>query len=151
MIDPASMIAMFQLATWAMRAINESEKYRNLTEKRLAGTKSLSSAISKIDRQLKDAELKYYQDKTKRDRALLAIEKQRLANDNIRIEIEEARLGIDSDRLKLEKQERKDRLEISRLHRELLKEIQAEEAKVKLQGKQIDWDNSDLAPFLIGG
>jgi formylglycine-generating enzyme required for sulfatase activity len=143
MIDPASMIAMFQLATWAMRAINESEKYRNLTEKRLAGTKSLSSAISKIDRQLKDAELKYYQDKTKRDRALLAIEKQRLANDNIRIEIEEARLGIDSDRLKLEKQERKDRLEISRLHRELLKEIQAEEAKVKLQGKQIDWDNTE--------
>lgn len=72
----------------------------------------------------------------------MAIEKQKLANDNIRIEIEEARLGIDTDRLKLSKQERQDRLEISRLHRELLKEIQIEETKVKLQGKQIDWDNT---------
>ena len=72
----------------------------------------------------------------------MAIEKQKLANDNIRIEIEEARLGIDTDRLKLSKQERQDRLEISRLHRELLKEIQIEESKVKLQGKQIDWDNT---------
>jgi formylglycine-generating enzyme required for sulfatase activity len=142
MIDPASMIVMFQLATWAMRAINESEKYRNLKEKRLAGTKSSSGAIGKIDRQLKNAELKYYQDKTKRDRALLAIEKQRLANDNIRIEIEEAHLGIDSDRLKLEKQERKDRLEISRLHRELLKEIQVEETDVKLKAIQTDWDKN---------
>ena len=28
------------------------------------------------------------------------------------------------------------------MHRELLKEIQIEESKVKLQGKQIDWDNT---------
>jgi formylglycine-generating enzyme required for sulfatase activity len=168
MIDPASAIAIFKLATWGMRFINENVKFNNLTQKKSSATKSSSSAISKIDRQLKDAELKYYQDKTKRDRALLAIDKQKLANDNIRIEIEETRLGIDADRLKLdkqrlvndnirieidetrleidvdrlklEKQERRDRLEISRLHRELLKEIQVEETQVKLHGIQTDWD-----------
>jgi hypothetical protein len=142
MIDPISAIVVLKLATWSLRAVNEVVKLNNLTQKRLSGNKSSSGAISKIDRQLKEAELKYYQGKTKRERDLLAIEKQKLANDNIRIEIEEARLGIDTDRLKLSKQERQDRLEISRLHRELLKEIQIEESKVKLQSKQIDWDNT---------
>jgi formylglycine-generating enzyme required for sulfatase activity len=135
-------IFVFKLATWGLRAVNEVVKLNNLTQKKSSGTKSSSGAITKLDRELKETELKYYKDKTKRERDLLAIEKQRLANDNIRIEIEEARLGIDTDRLKLSKQERKDRLEISRLHRELLKEIQVEESKVKLQGKQIDWDNT---------
>ena len=142
MIDPISATVFFKLATWSLRAVNEVVKLNNLTQKRSSGNKSSSGAISKIDRQLKETELKYYQDKTKRERDLLAIEKQKLANDNIRIEIEEARLGIDTDRLKLSKQERQDRLEISRLHRELLKEIQIEESKVKLQSKQIDWDNT---------
>jgi len=142
MIDPNTVIVALKLVTWSLKAINEVVKLNNLNQKRLSGNKSSSGAISKIDRQLKEAELKYYQGKTKRDRDLLAIEKQKLANDNIRIEIEEARLGIDTDRLKLSKQERQDRLEISRLHRELLKEIQIEESKVKLQSKQIDWDNT---------
>lgn len=141
-IHPNTVIVALKLATWGLRAINEVVKLNNLNQKRLSGNKSSSGAISKIDRQLKEAELKYYQGKTKCDRDLLAIEKQKLANDNIRIEIEEARLGIDTDRLKLSKQERQDRLEISRLYRELLKEIQIEESKVKLQGKQIDWDNT---------
>ena len=135
MIDPNTVIVALKLVTWSLKAINEVVKLNNLNQKRLSGNKSSSGAISKIDRQLKEAELKYYQGKTKRDRDLLAIEKQKLANDNIRIEIE-------TDRLKLSKQERQDRLEISRLHRELLKEIQIEESKVKLQSKQIDWDNT---------
>ena len=111
MIDPISATVFFKLATWSLRAVNEVVKLNNLTQKRSSGNKSSSGAISKIDRQLKETELKYYQDKTKRERDLLAIEKQKLANDNIRIEIEEARLGIDTDRLKLSKQERQDRLE----------------------------------------
>jgi hypothetical protein len=135
MIDPNTVIVALKLVTWSLKAINEVVKLNNLNQKRLSGNKSSSGAISKIDRQLKETELKYYQGKTKRDRDLLAIEKQKLANDNIRIE-------IDTDRLKLSKQERQDRLEISRLHRELLKEIQIEESKVKLQSKQIDWDNT---------
>ena len=113
MIDPNTVIVALKLVTWSLKAINEVVKLNNLNQKRLSGNKSSSGAISKIDRQLKEAELKYYQGKTKCDRDLLAIEKQKLANDNIRIEIEEARLGIDTDRLKLSKQERQDRLEIS--------------------------------------
>jgi GUN4-like len=142
MIDPVTAIGVLKLATWGLRAVNEVVKLNNLNQKKTSGNKSSSGAISKLDRELKAAELKYYQGKTKRDRDSLAIEKQKLTNDNIRIEIEEARLGIDVDRLKLSKQERQDRLEISRLNRELLKEIQIEVSKVKLQGKQIDWDNT---------
>lgn len=142
MIHPAFITAIPKLATWCIRGVNETVKLVKSTQNKTSSNKNSSGTISKLDRQLKDAELKYYQDKTKRDRDLLAIEKQKLANDNIRIEIEETRLEIDVDRLKLSKQERKDRLEISRLHRELLKEIQIEESKVKLQGKQIDWDNT---------
>ncbi|MEI6331601.1 MAG: formylglycine-generating enzyme family protein [Pseudanabaena sp. ELA645] len=146
-----------------MRAVNETVKFLKLTQKKASDKKRSSSEIDKLDRELKAAERKYYQDKTKHDQDSLEIEKQKLANDNTRIgiektrlaidkqllvndntriEIEETRLEIDVDRLKLSKQERQDRLEISRLHRELLKEIQIEESKVKLQGKQIDWDNT---------
>ena len=91
MIHPSFITAIPQLATWCMRGVNETVKLVKSIQNKTPSNKSSSGVISKIDRQLKETELKYYQDKTKRDRDLLAIEKQRLANDNIRIEIEEAR------------------------------------------------------------
>ena len=88
MIHLASAVVIPKLVTWSMRAVNETVKFLKLTQKKASDKKRSSSEINKLDRELKAAERKYYQDKTKHDRDSLEIEKQKLANDNTRIGIE---------------------------------------------------------------
>jgi hypothetical protein len=123
-------------------------------------TKSENSS-RKSSSELKKAELKYYRDKSKRDlealniqKKLASLEKQRFNNENIlvgvaevRLEIDKQHLNIESSRLDLEnrklqlsEQERKDRLKIGQLHREMLRDIQIAETEVKLIEIQTIWD-----------